>query len=167
MRTISTHLAMGVAAVILFVSPVSVRAASQAYWMDAFKSDALPMNGVDATLLSSQSPMGLSVFKTTDSKTIWQGWVPVTLPVGSAIQRVILQHGGTTSSAGSACMLYRVKFGKAPEALASAVSSSATAVAVQSGAIPDDKATILSGYRYFIVVLVAEGATCRGVKVVY
>jgi hypothetical protein len=125
------------------------------------------MNGVDGSLLSSQTPMGLKVLTLVGPKTVWQGWVPVTLPVGSAIQRVILHHGGTTGQNGSACMLYRVKFGKTPEALVSAASSSATAVAVQSGAIPDDKATILSGYRYFIIVLVAEGATCRGVKVVY
>ena len=166
MKRSLASLAIGAVAVVMMVSPEAAKAGELKFWMDAFKPDQLPLQGTSASLVSYQNPSGTSLFSLGGDKDAWVGWVPVKLPVGTTIKSVVYYHGSSSGSY-TICQLRRVKFGKADLLLAGGASDAAAATTVTLSAIDADKATIASGYRYYINISVPVGTSVRGVKITY
>lgn len=166
MKRAWASLAIGLAFLGLLGAPVTAGAGDLKIWMDAFKSDYLPLTGETTTLLVFQSPASVGLTPSA-SKTNWWGWAPVNLPVGTVITNVVYYHGGSNMGNFTGCRLLRVRLGRDAELVASAFSQASPSATITLLAGNPDKLVIMKGYRYFVQVFTEVSTSVRGVRIFY
>ncbi len=146
---------------------VAANAAELLIGPEKFRTDGIPLNGATPHRIGFQGPEMVGVFSMGTPPTVWYGWAPVNLPVGSVIKSVHLQYGGSTADKITNCQLMRVKFGKAAQLVAFISTSNGLASDIPLTINNQDWLVIQEDFRYFIRIYTGIGTTIFGVKITY